>query len=128
MEAQEPKFIYKRFAFLVDTEEISYSKKFDLDKSIKAVTGLQISSNRPNMLFYRGTQRIEINGEEIYPENYESKLLMSGLSVPPDQRFVPVGLVPSGNGEVKINYRDNFDLEVAFTEYQVSIILKCILK
>lgn len=125
----ERKTIYKRFSFLVDGANQSYSKKFELDRNIRLITGIQMSCNVPGMLFYRGSQRIEINGEELYPEDYESRLLMSGINVPPDQRFVDLGNgVLAGNGEVKLLYKDTESVYASFNPYTVSIILKCELK
>lgn len=124
----EPKYVYKRFNIAIDTAGTNYPKKFDLDKNIKMVRAVQMTSNRPSLLFYRGSQRIEISGEELFPEDYESKMLMSGISVPPDERFVNVGDIQAGNGEVKINYKDVNSNEAVFDPYIVSLILKCELK
>ncbi len=125
----EPKYIHKPFSFLVDTAATSYSKKFDLDKNVVLVRGLLLSSSDPRSLFFRGSQRIEINGDELYPEDYESKLLMSGISVAPNDKYVDLGDgVVAGNGEVKMLYKDTDNLIVPFTPYTVTIVLKCELK
>ena len=118
--------VYKTFSFLVDTPITSYTKKFDLDKNIKLVRAMMLSSNKPNQLFFRGSQKFEINGDELYPEDYESRLLMSGISVPPNERYVDMGdAVLSGNGEVKIVYKDTDNTLAAFDPYLVIINLKC---
>ena len=126
----ERKTIYKSFSFPVDNPDQSYTKKFELDRNIRLVTGIQMSSNSPVNLFYRGSQKIEINGEELYPENYESRLLMSSINVAPDQRFIDLGNgVLSGNGEVKLLYKDQSgSFSNPFQPYNVSIILRCELK
>lgn len=88
-----------------------------------------MSSNDPKSLFFRGSQRIEINGDELYPEDYESKLLMSGLSVSPDDKYVTLGDgAIAGNGEIKVLYKDTDNLIIPFTAYKVTIVLKCELK
>lgn len=123
---QEAKYVKKRFSFLVDQGDKSYPKKFELDKNIKVVKGLLISSNKPNLLFYRGSQKIEISGIEIFPEEYESRLLMTGINVPPDQKFADLGdNVLAGNGEVKVIYKDKDNSNTAFEPYEVSIYLMC---
>lgn len=123
------KVIEKIFSFSVTTAEVPVSKKFDLDKNVKIVRGILLSSDQPNLLFYRGTQRIEISGDEIFPEDYESKILMSGLSVPPDQKFRTLGDgVAAGNGEVKIQFKDVANANAVFASYQVNIILQCEMK
>lgn len=120
------RIVYKTFSFLVDTPNISYNKKFELDKNIKLVKAIMLSSNKPNLIFFRGSQKLEINGDELYPEDYESRLLMSGISVPPNERYVDMGdAVLAGNGEVKIVYKDTDNILAPFDSYRVIINLKC---
>lgn len=85
-----------------------------------------MSSNKPQLLFYRGSQRIEISGEELFPEDYESRLLMSGISVAPDQKFADLGDgVFAGNGELKLQFKDVENSMMPFEPYEVSIYLVC---
>jgi hypothetical protein len=123
---QIKKYVKKRFVFTVDTPGIAYPKKFDLDKNVKFVHGMLLSSDKPNLLFYRGSQKIEINGEEIFPEDYEARLLMSGISVSPDQKYADLGDgVLAGNGEVKVTYKDTDNPAAFFESYEVRIYLMC---
>lgn len=123
------RLVDKVYSFVVDTESGVYNKKFDLDKNVRLVRGMLLSSDSPIALYYRGSQRLEISGDEIFPENYESKLLMSGLSVPPDEKFRTLGDgVLAGNGEIKIQYKDLPNPNVPFAVYQVLITLRCEMK
>lgn len=123
------RLVDKVYSFLVDTENTVYNKKFDLDKNVKLVRGILLSADLPPFLFYRGSQRIEISGDEIFPEDYESKILMSGLSVPPDEKFKTLGDgVVAGNGEVKIQFKDTPNANVPFIAYRVMITLQCEMK
>jgi hypothetical protein len=123
---KEIKYVKKRYSFTVDTPSITYPKKFDLDKNVKLVKGILINSNKPSLLFYRGSQRIELSGEELFPEDYESKLLMSGISVPPDQKYADLGDdLLAGNGELKVQYKDTDNSSAPFEAYQVSVYLMC---
>jgi hypothetical protein len=125
----EARLVDKTFTFLVDTEGQPLNKKFDLDKNVKLVHAILLSSNMPNLLFYRGSQRIEISGDEIFPEDFESKILMSGMSVPPDQKYRSLGNgVLAGNGEVKVQFKDTANPNAPFAAYKVSIILQCEMK
>jgi hypothetical protein len=125
----ETRLVDKTFSFTVTAEGI-VNKKFDLDKNVKVVRGILLSSDRPIFLFYRGSQRIEISGDEIFPEDFESKILMSGLSVPPDQKYRTLGNgVVAGNGEVKIQYKDTYNPSApAIDPYKVIIVLQCEMK
>jgi hypothetical protein len=119
--------VYKRFSITVDTAATSYNKKFDLDKNIAMVLALQVTSDHPELMYYRGSNRIEINGDEIFPEDYDSRLLMSGLTVPADDRFVEINAV-AGNGEIKVLYKDVANTAAVYQTYQFVLIVKCQLK
>lgn len=101
------------------------TQTFELDKTIKSVRGLLLTSDKDDLLYYRGCQKIEINKEEYFPDNYESKLLMSGISVPPKQRYYDLGSINPGNGSVKVTYQDTEDGRTIFTAYRVSLYLDC---
>jgi hypothetical protein len=132
------RYVQRMFSFLVETEGQTVSKKFDLDKNVKIVHGIMLSSNRKSLLFHRGSQRVEISGEEIIPENFESCLFMTGMSVAPNEKYKTLGEdedgkqhdhgVPAGNGEVKIQFKDTPSPDADFAPYQVSIYLQCEMK
>jgi hypothetical protein len=125
----EKRLADKIYTFLVDAEGQPVSKKFDLDKNVKVVHGIVMSSDKPNLLFYRGSQRIELSGEELYPEDFESKMFMSGLAVPPDQKYKSLGNgVVAGNGELKIQFKDTHNPHAPFSAYKVIIGLLCEMK
>ncbi len=102
-----------------------YSQTFELDKTITKIKGLLFTSDRDDLLYYRGSQRVEINKEEIFPQEYESKLLMSGINVSPNDRYYDLGGIAPGNGHVKVDYIDtNYDA-APFTSYRVTLYLDC---
>ena len=117
--------VKKRFDVQITEAKQSVTKSFELDKNIKTVKGVLVTSDKDDLLYYRGTQKIEINKEEYFPENYESKLLMSGINVSPKQRYYDLGNVSPGNGIVKLIYTDNEDGRTGFTPYRVSLYVDC---
>lgn len=117
--------IKKRFDLSIDQANKSYTKSFELDKTIIAIKGILITSDKDDLLYFRGSQKIEINKEEYFPENYESKLLMSGINVPPKSRYYDLGTVAPGNGIVKLDYTDKDDGRTTFAAYRVSLYLDC---
>lgn len=86
--------------------------------------GLLLTSNRDDMLYYRGSQKITINRDEIFPDKYESKLLMSGINVSPNDRYYLLGEKDPGNGQIKIDYLDSNNV-LDFAPYTVSLYLDC---
>ena len=120
-----PKRIKKRFDINVTESNTVHSKTFELDKNITAVHGILFTSDRDDLLYYRGSNKIEINREEVFPENYESKLIMSGLNVSPNDRYYHLGGMAPGNGKIKVDFKDTNDNRLPFAPYRVSLYLDC---
>jgi hypothetical protein len=116
--------VKKRFDIRITEPNKIFSKTFELDKTIATIKGVLFTSDKDDLLYYRGSQRIEINKQEIFPENYESKLLMTGINVAPNLRYYDVD-VPVGNGSVKVEYKDTNDGRTGFEAYRISIYLSC---
>ena len=119
------KKVKKRFDLDVTEANTIHSKTFELDKNITTINGLLMTSNRDDMLYYRGSQKIEINRDEIFPEGYESKLLMTGINVSPNEKYYNLGGKAPGNGKLTLQYKDLDYDGLNFTEYRVSIYLDC---
>lgn len=120
-----PKRIKKRFDINITEGNAVHSKTFELDKNITLVHGILFTSDRDDLLYYRGSNKIEINRQEIFPEGYETKLLMTGLNVSPNDRFYNLAGVPPGNGKLKVDFKDNDEERLGFSNYRVSIYLDC---
>lgn len=119
------KRIKKRFDIDVTESSGVNSKTFELDKNITAIHGILFTSDRDDLLYYRGTNKVEINRQEIFPEGYETKLLMTGLNVSPNDRFYALGGIAPGNGKLKVEYKDNNEERLGFSLYRVSVYLDC---
>lgn len=117
--------VKKRYDLQVTAAGQSVSKTFELDKNIKSVKGVLLSSDKDDLLYYRGSQKIEINKEEYFPDNYESKLLMTGINVSPKLRYYDLGGVNPGNGTIKVIYQDTADDRTVFAPYRVSLYVDC---
>jgi hypothetical protein len=118
-----PKRIKKRYDIDVTSAGVIHTKTFELDKTVQKIHGILFASDRDDLMYYRGSAKLEINSEEIFPEGYESKLLMTGLNVSPNDRFYNLGGIPPGNFKVKVEYKDTADARLAFTGYRVSLYL-----
>lgn len=117
--------IRKRFDIQVLLPATTVSGKFELDKTVKTISGLVITSDREDLLFFRGEQKIEINGKEYFPEDYESKLLMVSLNVPPNKRYYDLKNTEPGNGIINFSYTDRNHLQAPFLPYRVSLYVQC---
>ena len=120
------KIVKKRFDIDITASNQTLSRTFDLDKDITAIKGVLITSDRDDLLYYRGSQRIEISKDEFFPENYESKLLMSGISVAPRERYYDLGNVNPGNRSIRVDYKDLQHTLAPFVPYRVSFYFDCV--
>jgi hypothetical protein len=117
------KRIKKRYDINVTEQNAVTSKTFELDKNVEKVHGVLFTSDRDDLMYYRGSGKVELNSDEIFPEGYETKLLMSGLNVSPNERYYNLGGVTPGNFKLKVEYKDSPDSRLAFAAYRVSIYL-----
>jgi hypothetical protein len=117
--------VKKRFDIQVTASGVRVTDTFTLDKLIKKVKGLMLTSDKDDLLYYRGSQKIEINKQEVFPEKYESRLLMSGLNTDVNKRYYEIGDLPAGNGQVSIEFADHAHSRVGFEPYRVSLYLLC---
>lgn len=122
------KRIFKRYDLSVAVESSTVSQTFELDKNIHSVHGVLVTSSHDDLLYYRGSQRIELNRDELFPQNYESKLLMSGVNVSPNRRYYETGALEPGNYKLKVDYTDTIDMRTEFVPYRVSVYLEVELK
>lgn len=106
----------------VTTAGAIHTKSVELDKTVVRILGYNFTADRLDLAYNRGTQRLEINREEIYADNYETKHLIALGSVPPNLRYYRIkgGLEP-GNHIVKVEYKDNAHAQYPFTAYRVSL-------
>ena len=113
------------FSFKMEKQNgLTSIDSFELPKYTKVIKGIQLLSDYPDRLFYRGKQRIEIGGEELFPDGFESKILMSSLSVAPRERFFELGDVLPGDLSVKIRFEDKDHPSAAFDGgYRITIVL-----
>ena len=117
------KRVKKRFDLQVGAASSIISQSFELDKTVEKVHGILFASDRDDLMYYRGSAKVEMNSDEIFPQGYETKLLMSGLNVSPNDRFYNLGGIPPGNFKVKVDYKDTADARLAFAAYRVSVYL-----
>jgi hypothetical protein len=117
--------IKKRYDLQVPQSGAIVRQTFELDKNVSRITGILLTSDKEEMLYNRGSQKIEINNHEHFPERYESKLLLSGLNVSPNDRYYKLDNNNIGNRIMKVEYVDSSDSRSSFSPYRVSIYLEC---
>lgn len=113
--------IKERFDILVTSENTTFKAEFELDKNAKFLLGISVTSDYEELLYNRGSHRMQLSDKELFPENFEAKLLMAGLNVAPDQRMVTLGELPTGNATLDVIYKDTASALTGFVPYRVTI-------
>lgn len=117
--------IKKRFDIQITAADFIFAKSFELDKNITKIHGLVFTSDRDDLLYYRGSQKVEINRQEVFPEEYESKLLMTGINVSPNDRYYNLGGMEPGNFKITVEYKDTSSPAAIYAPYRVSLYVDC---
>jgi len=112
--------IKERFDLQITAANETKKGEFELDKNADILFGVAITSDNEELLFYRGSQKMQVNDKELFPEDFESKLLMTGLCVSPNNRMIKVGMVKSGNGMVEVWFKDTNHPKTKFSPYRVT--------
>ena len=116
------KLIRERIDLSVTAANQTFKGNILIDKHASVIIGFQLISNFDDKLYNRGSLRIIANGEEIYENGHESKLLMTGLNVPVDQRIIREnGDILPGNRKVEIEYTDADHPYAFFNPYKVTL-------
>jgi len=113
--------IKERFDLKITQANDVVKGEFELDKHANELLGIVLTSDRDDLLFFRGTQKIQFNDQELFPEDFESRLLMSGINVPPNDRIVKVGTPKAGNGRLEVWFKDKDHTSTRFVPYRVTI-------
>ncbi|ELR71761.1 hypothetical protein C900_02346 [Fulvivirga imtechensis AK7] len=115
---------YPFFSFRVEEAGKLITKDWELSKRTVLVKGIQLSSSYYEKLFLRGTQKIEIGGEEIISEGFVSRALLSTGNVSPFKRFFPFKAVQPGDLSFKLRFQDNDHPRAPFENgYDIHVLL-----
>jgi hypothetical protein len=122
MDIKNKKPYSKQFDVVVRTSNTNYKETFQLDKSVLAVTAVAMIADKEDLMYYRGSIKLEINKEEIFSEGYSVKRIMCLPTVSPNLRAFKIGDVPAGNGQIIFTYTDASDgRTVGFSPYKVTL-------
>lgn len=113
--------LYKeRFDIAITAAGESKKGTFEIDNSATNIVGFTVTSDRDDLMFYRGSVKLQVNDNEILPEGFETKLLMTGLNIEPNDRYYTIN-EDSGNNIVELTYQDTNHANAAFVPYRVSL-------
>ncbi len=113
----------KTFNLQVTDAGKTVKKTFEVDKSVVSVQAVALQSNREELMYYRGSFKLEINKDEIFSEETSAKKIYALPSVDANNRSYRIGSIATGNGLITFEYTDNEDGRTVFAPYTVSLII-----
>jgi hypothetical protein len=119
MPRKQNKIIKQLFSIDVTAGDDTYKQSFELDKNVHRIIGIEMSSDRDDLMYYRGSQVIKINDEEFFPEGFETKKLMCGQNILPHLRYYRLGQIDPGNRKIELIYTDTDNAVAGFEAYKV---------
>ena len=82
--------IHKIYEYEVNSPE-AVEDNFVTEDEVKEFKEIRITSDDESALYANGTGFfLEVEGKEVFPRNFDPKLLMAGVEVPGTQRFFPL--------------------------------------
>jgi hypothetical protein len=95
-----------------------------IDKKGQEVLGLAIFSKRLDQVDLRGSFRLDLGGQPIFPENTDTKMLTTNASVPVKEKFYmfpePIAV---GNSAIDWRYKCDANALVPFVAHDVTLVL-----
>lgn len=100
------------------------SIQYEVDNDIKRIIAVQVIASRPDLAWYRGSFRVDLDNKELFPDDTPAKLFMAGNECAPHNRFTVVDR-NAGSGNIKLRYQDTNHASTTFATYTVSLMLMC---
>ena len=102
------------------TVNLLFITSLDSNSSADKATSSMTNKFRKNTL-----KVADINGKEIIAENYESKLLMTSLNVPINNKYMDLKNLDPGNGIISVSYTDHNHVLAPFVPYRMTLNVQC---
>ena len=93
------------------------------DKMYKRITGILVSFPFYSYFYQRSTLSLQINDKEIFPEDFDVKLISYGVGVPTNELFFLLDEEAAGS-TIKGKFRDGGDTMGFPYPYTVNIYLR----
>lgn len=115
------------FELEVSTAGQKVEESFTLPSIFETIEDILLTSNRKDLLAFRGSFRMSIGDQEIFTKNYRAELVMPGFHVGPDQKWRKLlqvaDLEKSGN-QIDFTYTDDANGTGAFAPYKVYLYVR----
>ncbi len=113
---------FERASFSVPGAENRIEVSHNTDSLTKKIVGIAVTTDDEDA-FLASTISINIKGQEIFPTNFEARMLHTGQEVAPNKKyFIFNAPIDVSRDEIRIVYTDGDNFTTA---YNVTVILMC---
>lgn len=124
---EETRLIEDFFEFTVNAEGETVDSEFTLPSTFKNVQDILLTSNRKDLLAFRGKFSMFIGGKEIFAKNYRAELVMSGFHVSPNEKWrklLKVEDLDKTGDQIDLSYTDDSSGSGTFASYKVFLYVR----
>jgi hypothetical protein len=114
---------YQILKVTVPTNDVTVNINVNSDKLYKKITGILVSVPYAMSFLSKSTLMLSINDQEIFPDDFEVKLITCDSYVPTNERFYKLEEVADGS-TVKGRFKDGGEMDGMVYPYTVNIYLK----
>ncbi len=114
------------FTINITAAGITVTGEYEIDDDVTKVKGFWLSSDREDLLFYRGTLYLKFNGAEWVEAGTQAKNFMNSSNVDYWLRMWPFGdgTADPGDQEMAVDYTDNDHPNTVFEPYSVHVFVE----
>lgn len=116
---------FKTYTFDV-SQNTTERQDFEIPTNVAAISGFQISSDRDDLLYQRCAVGIDVSNTEIAPDGTPTRMYMSGLGVPPNQKTYKIGRFPieSTNRRMRLSIADEDVAGTTYASYKLKLTIE----
>ena len=124
---EETRLIEDFFEFTVNTAGETVNSEFTLPSTFKNVQDMLLTSNRKDLLAFRGKFSMFIGGKEIFARDYRAELVMAGFHVSPNEKWrklLKVEDLDKTGDQIDFTYTDDATGSGDFASYKVYLYVR----
>ncbi len=117
------KIVQRRYDVQVTTAGQQVQNSITLDVDVEKIKGVMLTSDREDLMYLRGSFKLQADGSECFPDGTPARVIMFGLGIGPGNRYEPLGngSFDPGNMNVTLDYNDTNHPQAVFEPYTVSL-------
>jgi len=121
------RLVENMFEITVTSAGETVEDSFTVPSIFKTIEDMLLTSNRKDLLAFRGKFRMNIGDQEIFTKNYRAELVMPGFHVSPNEKWrklLQVADLEKSGDEIEFSYTDDQNGTGNFAPYVVYLYVR----